>query len=57
MEIFRISLEGIPVGIRAEQGLKIGRQGPDNFTERDFYMAKNRASLRATLTQRILWLN
>ena len=40
-----------------EQGLKIGRQGPDNFTEHDFYMAKNRASLRATLTHHILSLH
>ena len=31
-----------------KQGLKIGRQGPDNFTEHDFYMVKNRASLRTT---------
>ena len=41
------------MGRCGEEGLKIGRQGPANFTEHDFYMAKKRASRRTTLTQRI----
>ena len=47
---------GMWCGEVVKQGLKIGRQGPDNFTEHDFYMVKNRASLRTTKAQHILSL-